>query len=154
MGIHDNDTYRSLLPQENGDGTVDLTVYANETLTAKTGYAISMGTVGWRCDGLVPSASFGAAYIGFPRGTMASGDVGRLQIGGYLTGAILGASITGTAGSAVEWILATLTSAAEINDASSTSFSHFGVFATANSTSVATTVHDILLYPIRVQCNA
>lgn len=144
-----NAGYRHAGQIVNADGTVDLEIYANESLTAKTGYLIRMGTVGWACDGLVPSATYGWGYIGFPRGTMASGDVGRAQIGGYISGAILGASVTGTAGSAVEWAASTLTSAGVV-PGSSTSMSQFGVFATAQS--LATTVHDLYLYPEKVQC--
>jgi hypothetical protein len=133
----------------NNAGSIDLEVYANNACTKNTGYLVRMGTVGWVSDGTVVSATYGWAYVGFPRGTMSTGDVGRFQIGGFISGAILGASVTGTAGSAVEWAAATLTGAGAV-PGSSTSMSQFGVFATAQS--AATTVHDLFLYPVRVQC--
>lgn len=80
--IPDTYTYAPVTPFVDGsDGKVYVYAIAHAALTAKTPYFVFINEYGHVTA--TPSAIASYCYIGVPNDTYASGDLAKLQIGGY-----------------------------------------------------------------------
>lgn len=92
----------SLEPKYNSDGSVDLYCYAAAALTRKTKCSVRLGTYGWNGQAIADTSDVQLLqFIGFPRASMTTGDYGMIQVGGWISDAII-TTTTGTVGHAVK----------------------------------------------------
>jgi hypothetical protein len=125
------------------NGNVWLYAYAVAGSTAKNDYSIGMGERGWDATAIYAGSDTQALhFIAIAKTTLASGEYGWFQIGGFCSDAVL-STTTGTVGHGIKeasGVCATLGAAPSGLD------SVFGVFQSTGSTAT----YNILLFPLRV----
>jgi hypothetical protein len=126
-----------LAVRHDANGRMWMSITAHATLTAKTPYKVVMGQYGWVTAAMADDTF--SYYIGFPPGAIASGAVGEVQIGGYISGMIT-PSLSMTAGHAFE-----ITDGA-IADQGAAPTGALNEFGTAAVVSTTSTTQDAILF--------
>lgn len=134
----------SLEPRYNSDGSVDLYCYASATaVTRKTKCSVQMGAYGWTAKAIADTSDVQLLqFIGFPKETIATSNYGWIQIGGYVSDAII-TTTTGTVGHAIKLATDTIVTTGA---APAGLDNEIGVFETTG----AATTYDVLLFGVRI----
>lgn len=156
--VHTQDTYRSILPREDGNGKIWLQAYAVASCTATypkmlaIGYESSGGRFGYKANALFDvgaasttmAAQIGHFYLGISKETVPSDSWGWFQIGGYVgTVGCDSGGITGTIGGMFNVTDASVANAGAA--ASITNSVNIGAFGICTASASATATHSMYL---------
>ena len=148
---HGSLTIGTLEPRYDANGAIWLFAYPTAGATKKNPYSINYSQHGWSATAIADVATVSTfEYIGVAKATYGSGVFGWFQIGGYCSDVEGLVSATTTRSQQVEHVSDVITTGGASADAAATSNGNcFGVWTT---TDAAATTHDMLLFPVRIDC--
>jgi hypothetical protein len=148
---HGGASIAPLARKYDADGSIWVMAYPTAGATKKNPYSINYSQHGWTATAIADVATVSTfEYIGVAKATYASGIFGWFQIGGYCSDVEGLVSATTTRGHQVEHVTDTITTGGASADTAATSNNN--CFAVWTTTDVAGTTHDMLLFPVRIDC--